>query len=119
MKHRTKKLVSAMAALGVLSMVGAANADETTGLTDTTIKVGVMGPFTGNASSYSKSQIGLIAYFKNINDQGGINGRKFEIVQEDTACAPAKGIAAAKKLVYQDEVFYLHGYYCRGVDIEI
>lgn len=119
MKHRTKIVMSAMAALGVLSMVGAASAGETTGLTDTTIKVGVMGPFTGNASSYSKSQIGLIAYFKHINDQGGINGRKFEIVQEDTACAPAKGIAAAKKLIYQDEVFYLHGNSCSGVAIAV
>jgi len=117
--HRTKKYLSAMAALGVLSMVGAASADETTGLTDTTIKVGVMGPFTGNASSYSKTQIGLMAYFKHINDQGGINGRKFDIVQEDTACAPAKGIAAAKKLVHQDEVFYLHGNSCSGVAMAV
>lgn len=108
-----------MAALGVLSMIGAASADETTGLTDTTIKVGVMGPFTGNASSYSKTQIGLMAYFKYINDQGGINGRKFDIVQEDTACAPAKGIAAAKKLIYQDEVFYLHGNSCSGVAMAV
>jgi len=108
-----------MAALGMLAMVGAANADETTGLTDTTIKVGVMGPFTGNASSYSKTQIGLMAYFKHINDQGGINGRKFEIVQEDTACAPAKGIAAAKKLVHQDKVFYLHGNSCSGVAMAV
>ncbi len=119
MKHRTKKYLSAMAALGVLSMVGAASADETTGLTDTTIKVGVMGPFTGNASSYSKTQIGLMAYFKHINDQGGINGRTFDIVQEDTACAPAKGIAAAKKLVHQDEVFYLHGNSCSGVAMAV
>ncbi len=119
MKHRTKKYLSAMAALGVLSMIGAASADETTGLTDTTIKVGVMGPFTGNASSYSKTQIGLMAYFKHINDQGGINGRKFDIVQEDTACAPAKGIAAAKKLIYQDEVFYLHGNSCSGVAMAV
>ena len=119
MKHRTKTCMSAMAALGMLAMVGAANADETTGLTDTTIKVGVMGPFTGNASSYSKTQIGLMAYFKHINDQGGINGRKFEIVQEDTACAPAKGIAAAKKLVHQDKVFYLHGNSCSGVAMAV
>ena len=119
MKHRTKKYLSAMAALGVLSMIGAASADETTGLTDTTIKVGVMGPFTGNASSYSKTQIGLMAYFKHINDQGGINGRKFDIVQEDTACAPAKGIAAAKKLIYQDKVFYLHGNSCSGVAMAV
>ena len=119
MNYRIKKYLSAMAALGVLSMVGAASADETTGLTDTTIKVGVMGPFTGNASSYSKTQIGLMAYFKHINDQGGINGRKFDIVQEDTACAPAKGIAAAKKLIHQDEVFYLHGNSCSGVAMAV
>ena len=119
MKHRTKTCMSTMAALGMFAMVGAANADETTGLTDTTIKVGVMGPFTGNASSYSKTQIGLMAYFKHINDQGGINGRKFEIVQEDTACDPAKGIAAAKKLVHQDKVFYLHGNSCSGVAMAV
>ena len=119
MKHRTKTCMSTMAALGMLAMVGAANADETTGLTDTTIKVGVMGPFTGNASSYSKTQIGLMAYFKHINDQGGINGRKFDIIQEDTACAPAKGIAAAKKLVHQDKVFYLHGNSCSGVAMAV
>ena len=119
MNSRIKKSIIAFAVMGVLSMVGAANADETTGLTDTTIKVGVMGPFTGNASSYSKTQIGLMAYFKHINDQGGINGRKFEIVQEDTACAPAKGIAAAKKLVHQDKVFYLHGNSCSGVAMAV
>ena len=119
MKHRIKTCMSTMAALGMLAMVGAANADETTGLTDTTIKVGVMGPFSGNASSYSKTQIGLMAYFKHINDQGGINGRKFEIVQEDTACDPAKGIAAAKKLVHQDKVFYLHGNSCSGVAMAV
>ena len=119
MKHRIKTCMSTMAALGMLAMVGAASADETTGLTDTAIKVGVMGPFTGNASSYSKTQIGLMAYFKHINDQGGINGRKFEIVQEDTACAPAKGIAAAKKLVHQDKVFYLHGNSCSGVAMAV
>lgn len=113
-------LRTSLAALASLTLLaGPAIADETTGLTDTTIKVGVMGPFTGNASSYSKTQIGLMAYFKHINDQGGIHGRKFEIVQEDTACAPAKGIAAAKKLVHQDKVFYLHGNSCSGVAMAV
>ena len=119
MNSRIKKSIVAFAVMGVLSMVGTASADETTGLTDTTIKVGVMGPFTGNASSYSKTQIGLMAYFKHINDQGGINGRKFDIIQEDTACDPAKGIAAAKKLVHQDKVFYLHGNSCSGVAMAV
>ena len=119
MNSRIKKSIIASAVMGVLSTAGAASAGETTGLTDTAIKVGVMGPFSGNASSYSKTQIGLMAYFKHINDQGGINGRKFDIIQEDTACDPAKGIAAAKKLVHQDEVFYLHGNSCSGVAMAV
>jgi len=119
MKNSIGKLTAATVAVGVLSMANVVSADETTGLTDTTIKVGVMGPFTGNASSYSKTQIGLMAYFKHINDQGGIHGRKFEIIQEDTACAPAKGIAAAKKLIHQDQVFYLHGNSCSGVAMAV
>ena len=119
MNNIIKKSMMAMAAFGVLTTAGAVIAGETTGLTDTAIKVGVMGPFSGNASSYSKTQIGLMAYFKHINDQGGINGRKFEIVQEDTACDPAKGIAAAKKLVHQDKVFYLHGNSCSGVAMAV
>jgi branched-chain amino acid transport system substrate-binding protein len=119
MDYKIKHWAVAVATFGVLSVTVAANADETTGLTDTAIKVGVMGPFTGNASSYSKTQIGLMAYFKHINDQGGIHGRKFEIVQEDTACNPAKGIAAAKKLVHQDKVFYMHGNSCSGVAMAV
>ena len=113
------RLMATAAALSLLGTAGTTMAGETTGLTDTTIKVGVMGPFTGNASSYSKAQIGLMAYFKHINDKGGIHGRKFEIVSEDTACAPAKGIAAAKKLVHQDKVFYLHGNSCSGVAMAV
>ena len=49
------------------------------GVTPTTIKIGVMGPFTGNASSYSKAEIGLDAYYKWVNDQGGINCHKVEV----------------------------------------
>ena len=119
MSKHIRKYITVFGAVGFLSAVGMVVADQTTGLTDTTIKVGVMGPFTGNASSYSKAEIGLMAYFQYINDQGGINGRKFEIVQEDTACEPAKGIAAAKKLLYQDEVFYLHGNSCSGVAMAV
>jgi branched-chain amino acid transport system substrate-binding protein len=89
-------------------------ADDTTGVTKDAIKIGIMGPFTGNASSYSKAEMGLMAFYKQINDQGGINGRKIEIIQEDTGCSEAKGIAAAKKLIYQNEVFMLHGNSCSG-----
>jgi branched-chain amino acid transport system substrate-binding protein len=119
MKQRCK-FTAGFAAVASLALLAApVAADETTGLTGTTIKVGVMGPFTGNASSYSKTQIGLMAYFKHVNDQGGIHGRKFEIIPEDTACQPAKGIAAAKKLIHQDQVFYLHGNSCSAVAMAV
>src|SRR5438876_11697128 len=78
-----------------------------------------MGPFTGNASSYSKAQIGLDAYYKWVNDQGGVNGRKIETVLEDYACDSAKGVAAVKKLIYQDKVFMLHGNSCSAVAMAI
>jgi len=117
-KH-IRNCLTLLGAVSLFTVFGLVSADQTTGLTDTTIKVGVMGPFTGNASSYSKAEIGLMAYFKYINDQGGIHGRKFEIVQEDTACEPAKGITAAKKLLHQEEVFYMHGNSCSGVAMAV
>lgn len=116
-KTKAKLTLGVFATVGLLT--GAAIADDTTGITDTTIKVGVMGPFTGNASSYSKAEIGLMAYFKYINDQGGVHGRKFEIIQEDTACKPENGIAAAKKLISQDKVFMFDGNSCSGVAMAI
>lgn len=96
-----------------------AYAGETTGLTENTIKIGVMAPFSGNASSYSKAEVGMMAYYDKINDAGGVHGRKLVAVQEDTACDPAKGLAGVKKLIFQDEVFMLHGNSCSGVALAI
>ncbi|WP_320177743.1 ABC transporter substrate-binding protein [Roseovarius pacificus] len=92
---------------------------ETTGLTDDAITIGVMGPFSGNASSYSKALIGMMAYYEKVNEEGGIHGRKLVAVQEDTACDSAKGLAAAKKLISQDEVFMLQGNSCSGVALAL
>ncbi len=119
MRHAKTMVAAAAVTLMAASTALPAAAEETTGLTDDTIKVGVMGPFSGNASSFSKAQIGLMAYFKHINDEGGIHGRTFDIVVEDTACEPAKGIAAAKKLAHQDEVFYFHGNSCSAVAMAV
>ena len=109
-----------VATLAAVTMAAwSATADDTTGVADASIKIGIMGPFTGNASSYSKAEIGLDAFYKSVNDQGGINGRKIAAVLEDTACNESKGIAAAKKLIHQDNVFMLHGNSCSAVAIAI
>lgn len=90
-------------------------ADETQGVTDDTIKIGIIGPMTGSAAIFGKSVFGLEALYKQANDNGGINGRKIELVREDSACDPSRGIAAAKKLMAQDKVFMIHGAACSGV----
>ena len=103
------------ALLGILGLalltltLGAApaGADNLQGISDTTIKIGNLGPYTGDASSFSALNYGPVAYFRYINSQGGVHGRKFEIVTADDACKETTGIAAAKKLIYQDKVFML------------
>jgi branched-chain amino acid transport system substrate-binding protein len=92
-----------------------AGADNMQGITDTTIKIGNIGPYTGDASSYSALNYGPLAYFRYVNSQGGVHGRKFEVVAADDACKETTGIAAAKKLIYQDKVFMLLVHPCSGV----
>jgi branched-chain amino acid transport system substrate-binding protein len=101
------------------ALTASTSAADTTGITDTAIKIGVMAPLTGSGSSYSKAEIGLDAYYKWVNDQGGVNGRKIETVLEDYACDSTKGIAAVKKLIHQDKVFMLHGNSCSAVAMAI
>ena len=105
--------------LSMLACAFATTAAAEDGVTDNSIKIGVMAPLTGVGSSYSKAQIGLDAYYKWVNDQGGVNGRKIETVLEDYACDSAKGVAAVKKLIHQDKVFMLHGNSCSAVAMAI
>jgi branched-chain amino acid transport system substrate-binding protein len=104
----------ALVACVALCLAGAAHAADP-GITDDTIKIGLFGPMTGPASSFGKATLGIQAIYKSINEQGGIFGRKIETIVEDTACDPAKGIAAVKKLISQDQVFMLHGGSCSNV----
>jgi branched-chain amino acid transport system substrate-binding protein len=96
-----------------------ASAQDKTGVTSDTIKIGMFGPMTGVASVIQKEVYGSAAIYKDVNDHGGINGRKIELVIEDDGCNPNKGIAAVKKLIYQDQVFLIHGGWCSSVPLAI
>lgn len=89
------------------------------GVTDTSIKIGNIGPFTGKAAMFNPLNYGSVAYMRYINDMGGVFGRKFDVVLGDTACDPAKGIAAAKKAVYDDKVFMITVNPCSGVAMAV
>jgi branched-chain amino acid transport system substrate-binding protein len=109
------KLTMAAAVTVAAAISSAALAQDRTGITNDSIKIGIVGPFSGSASELGKAQIGAIAYYRSINDQGGIHGRKIVPVIEDDACDEARGIAATRKLISQDQVFALHAHSCSGV----
>ena len=74
------------------------------GASDTEIKIGQTVPFSGPASAYATIGKTQAAYFKMINDQGGINGRKLNLIQYDDAYSPPKTVEQVRKLVESDEV---------------
>ena len=88
---------------------------DATGLTRSAIKIGMFGPITSSASVFAKVLYGAAAIYKDINDHGGINGRKLDLVIEDDACDPKKAPDLVQKLVEQDKVFMLHGAWCSSV----
>jgi branched-chain amino acid transport system substrate-binding protein len=75
-----------------------------TGATDTEIKIGQTIPLSGPASAYGTIGKAQAAYMKMINDQGGVNGRKINLIQYDDAYSPPKTVEQVRKLVESDEV---------------
>jgi branched-chain amino acid transport system substrate-binding protein len=75
-----------------------------TGATDTEIKIGQTVPFSGPASAYATIGKAQAAYINMINDQGGVNGRKINLIQYDDAYSPPKAVEQVRKLVESDEV---------------
>lgn len=108
-----KNWVAAAAALIWATQASPVHAEQ--GITDTTIRIGVFAPLSGAATLFGKGLIGIDAYYRDVNDHGGINGRKIELVREDDGCDPAMGIAAVKKLIGGDNVFLIHGGMCSNV----
>ena len=99
-----------VAGLAVAAMLASAPAVAETGVTPTTIKIGSYGPLTGPAAFLGLgSRAGVELAVQEVNDAGGINGRKLELIFEDDANSPAKALAAVKKLIEQDEVFLVFG----------
>jgi branched-chain amino acid transport system substrate-binding protein len=79
------------------------------GVTDSEIKIGNTGPYSGPLSNASPIPISMAAYFKMINDQGGVNGRKITFISYDDGYSPPKTVEMTRKLVESDEVFLLAG----------
>jgi branched-chain amino acid transport system substrate-binding protein len=77
------------------------------GANDKEIKVGNTNPYSGPASAYGQIGKAIAAYFKMVNDRGGINGRKVNFISYDDGYSPPKTVEMARKLVEQDQVLFL------------
>lgn len=100
-------LIVAMLLLSV-ACAPAKKAAPVRGVTDETIRIGAILDFTGPLKAAAPAfEAGLMAWERYVNEQGGINGRKLQILIEDGEAAPAATAAAANKLIHNDQVFAL------------
>ena len=107
--YRRTLLASAgpLAAARILGRARSAAAAETPGVTATEIKIGQTQAYSGPASAYGAIGRGLVAYFKRVNDQGGIAGRKINFISVDDGYLPPKTVEQTRRLVEQEGVSFL------------
>jgi len=77
------------------------------GASDTEIKIGNTNPYSGPASSYSAIGKTIDAYFKSVNEAGGINGRKVKFISLDDGYIPSKTVEVVRQMVEDEKVFAL------------
>jgi branched-chain amino acid transport system substrate-binding protein len=104
---RLGALSAALAILAATSSGASAQKKYDIGATDTEIKIGNIMPYSGPASAYGVIGKTEEAYFRKINAEGGINGRKITFVSYDDAYSPPKTVEQARKLVESDEVLLI------------
>src|SRR3954454_1004244 len=98
---------AALAILAASSTGALAQKKYDVGATDTEIKIGNIMPYSGPASAYGVIGSTEAAYFKKINAEGGINGRKINFISYDDGYSPPKMVEQARKLVESDEVLLI------------
>lgn len=114
--------VLGLATIGAVSLfaVGAyAGGTYDPGASDTAIKLGQTMPYSGPVSAYSAIGRAEEAYFRMLNDRGGINGRKVELISRDDAYSPPKTVEHVRRLVEQDEVLALFSILGTGPNIAV
>jgi branched-chain amino acid transport system substrate-binding protein len=105
MNNKKLSLLAIAAALSMLSTQALAQKKYDTGASDTEIKIGNVEAYSGPASAYGVIGKTEEAYFKMVNDAGGINGRKINWISYDDGYSPPKTVEQIRKLIESDEVF--------------
>ena len=101
-----RRLLGSLLAWALVSPVAAQNAP---GVTDTEIKIGQTMPYTGPSARRSAQGIAELAYMKMINDQGGINGRRINLISVDDGYMPWRTGNETRKLIENEQVAFIFG----------
>jgi ABC-type branched-subunit amino acid transport system substrate-binding protein len=110
MRNTMRALISSVTTMLVVAFVtgpAAAQKKYDPGASDTEIRIGNIMPYSGPASAYGTIGKAQAAYFRMINEQGGVNGRKIVFISYDDAYSPPKTVEQARKLVEGDEVLLI------------
>jgi ABC-type branched-subunit amino acid transport system substrate-binding protein len=109
MKRITRRsiLAAAPSALVLTAVPARAGKQYGPGVSDTEIKIGNTGPYSGPASSYGTVPKSMAAFYRMVNDQGGVNGRKINFISYDDAYSPPKTVEQVRRLVEQDGVLLI------------
>jgi branched-chain amino acid transport system substrate-binding protein len=112
------KLGLSLLAAGVFAVASPSTRAAEVGVTDGSVLIGQLGALTGPGYLYGKLVMdGADIVYKEANKAGGVNGRKIETVRQDDRCDAASAIGAAKKLIFDDKVFMIHGGGCTNASI--
>lgn len=106
---RRSLLAGAAAAAAAVALPGLALAQSTPGVTATELKIGTTTSLSGPVSALGTINKAMAAYFKMVNEQGGVGGRKINYIIYDDGFAPPKTLEMTRKLIEQDEVAFLFG----------
>src|SRR5437588_2642185 len=96
--------IGALSALAALAWPLPPASAEMRGVTATEIKIGQTMPYSGPVSAFGALGKGEVGYFKMLNEKGGINGRKINLISLDDSYAPPKSVEQTRRLVESDEV---------------
>jgi ABC-type branched-subunit amino acid transport system substrate-binding protein len=110
MLHLTRRLLIGGVSACALALAAApamAQKKYDQGATDAEIKIGHTGPYSGPASAYGVIGKTIEAFFKKVNDEGGINGRKLNFISYDDGYSPPKTKEMVRKLVEEDKVLFV------------
>ncbi len=106
MLTRRSFVQSSAAAAAIVATARSARAD-TPGVSDTEIKIGQTMPYSGPASAYGVIGRTEVAYFKMLNEQGGVNGRKINLISLDDGYSPPRTVEQVRRLVEDEKVAFL------------